>query len=301
MAARASCTERAIAARRWVTYAARSWRAPAAGIAWGHATLITAAAMPALAHAMPQPGHPSGVWITVFEWTALLPLSVTVALAAGSTEPLAAISRGVPAYALPLPALAGCALATAVAWLARATQTRSAVLTLLTAFLATALFSAATATVSLVRERAAAELFGEAVSAATEPWRVASSRAAARTLVRRYPETTWASEAWRIIAIDAGVRGSQREEEAAWRGFRASFEPHESAGRALASLNLARLALGRPDDVAFGHYLTARRAVNRSGPDVQQWIALRAASELERLALRKGLYATALYWASTPR
>lgn len=302
MAARASCTERVLDVLRRAIASVPSWGLSAAGIAWGHAALVAATAIPAATPGIARIDHLSTAWLLAFEWTALLPLAITMAVVAGATGTLAGVSEhGLPLYALPLPALTGSALVVFTARLIRTPQTRPTVLPLLAALVATALFSTGAVSVSLVREHAAAQLFLEAVSTGEDPWRVASSRAAARTLVRRYPETVWASEAWRIIAIDAEVRGSRHEEAQAWRGFLASFEPYESAGRAVAALNLGRLTDGEPYDVAIGHYLSARHAVALSGPGVQRWIASQAARELERLALREGLYATAHYWASTSR
>jgi hypothetical protein len=275
------------------------WGPPALGILWGHASLAGLSVIEPLI-AVPGGGIIDRWVLPALAWTLLLPLSLTGALALGSAEPLSTVAHsGLPAHLLPAPALVGLVLVTvATRLLHRSALRRLAQLGLGLAVVVSGV-SAAVVWATLSQERAGERLFLRMVATDARPWEVPASRAAARTLVERYPRTRWASEAWRVLASDAESRGAWHEAADGWQEFGRCFGDQAVPGRALASFNVARLLEGRaPDEVVSAHYLDARRALARAGPEAQPWIAGQTARGLARLALQEGLYATSGYWGS---
>jgi len=297
MAARASCTDGA-AAR--CTQRRLSWPRCALGIAWGHASLVALAlAAPALTQGW---GGPAGrLAARLIAWSALAPASLTVAFVTHTAEPFSALARtGLPSYALPLPALLGAA--GTWCWCA-VTRTGGARRRLARVLLACGLVAAVLAGAVLldaaVKERRGEKLFMSMVAGDDPPWQLPAARARARELATRYPQTRWASEAWRVLALDAERRGSQEDAAQAWRSFEECFADEDLPGRALAALGIARALDGQvPSDETAAHYLAARHRIARAAPDTQSWIAVQAANELARLARQGSLYATASYWES---
>ncbi len=269
-------------------------------MAWGHAALGALV----LATSALEPGW--GGWagsraIGLLAWSALLPASIGVALATLTDDPLAAVrGSGLPWYALPAPALVGAALLLGWATLARrGSLCRRVARAGLACAVLTAILSGVGVLGAAARERSAERLFLRMTSGDDPPWQVPAARATARELAGRYPETRWASEAWRVLALDAELRGAPADAARAWRGFERCFADYELPGRALAALGLARALDGRvPADELTARYLAARHGIARAGPDTQSWIALRAAVDLARLARQGSLYATASYWES---
>ena len=276
------------------------WGPPALGLIWGHASLAGLAVIESLL-AVPG-GEAIDRWaLSALAWTLLLPLSVTAALANQSAEPLSAVVHaGLPAHLLPVPAVVGLGLVTVSMRLLRRSAFRGLVQLGLGLAIVVSGVSADAVWAAVSHERAGERLFLRMVATDARPWEVPASRSMARTLVARYPRTRWASEAWRVLASDAEVRGAWREAADGWQEFGRCFGDDQAVpGRALASFNVARLLEGRaPGEIVSGHYLDARRALARAGPQTQPWIAGQAARGLARLALQEGLYATAGYWGS---
>lgn len=232
----------------------------------------------------------------------MLPLSASVAVVHRTTTPLATmLADGIPVPAIPLPALTGWALALLCAALWRHRAHTLARVGLSTMALALC-FSGVSSANAIAGERAAERLFLRMVATDAAPWNEPASRSAARTLVRRHPESRWASEAWRVVATDAELRGDLPEALDAWESFGACFGDTAIPGRALASLNVARiLEKSAPADLAAMYYLRALRTLGRSNWSAQPWIAAECARGLERTSRREGLYATADYWAARAR
>lgn len=150
---------------------------------------------------------------------------------------------------------------------------------------------------TMSEEHSADRLFLRMVATDAPPWEDPGSRSAARTLVARHPESHWASEAWRVIAIDAEKRGDVPGAVAAWQALGECFSDTAAPGRALAALCVARLLeQSAPADVAATHYLRAHRSIGTGNEGVQAWIAPESARGLVRVSRREGLYATASYW-----
>lgn len=277
------------------------WAPTFIGIAWGHACLVATAWIASSAGVWA--GDPAALAsLRALEWTFMLPLSASVAAVHRTTSPLAMfVSDGMPVHALPLPALAGCVLALACAALWRQRTHALARVCLLAMALALC-HSGVSSAHAITTERAAERLFLRMVAADTAPWEEPASRSAARTLVLRHPGSRWASEAWRVVATDAELRGDLSEALAAWESFGACFGDTAMPGRALASLNVAQILERRtPADLAAAHYLRALQTLGRGNGSAQPWIAAASARGLERISRRAGLYATADYWAARAR
>ncbi|MFU8890312.1 MAG: hypothetical protein ACNA76_01445 [Anaerosomatales bacterium] len=296
MAAKASCTEavREHGSRRGSATA--RWTRAFAGIAWGHACLIAASTL------VPAEGIRAGAELgspalRVLEWTLLLPLSLSVAVVHGSASPLDAMaSEGLPLAALPLPALAGWAIVALVTALL-ATRRRAAARAVLALVLLAGCVSGVASARIAASERAAEQLFLRMVATDSRPWEDPGSRSAARTLVARHPDSRWASEAWRVIAIDAEQRGDVSGALAGWRAFAECFGDTAAPGPAFAALSVARLLeQSAPADISATHYLRAHRSIGAGEESVQAWIAPESARGLVRVSRREGLYATAWYW-----
>ncbi|MDT8434731.1 MAG: hypothetical protein RQ731_08260 [Anaerosomatales bacterium] len=296
MAARASSTSAAAERPSGSARTAGRGRRAAIGIAWGQACLFAASTLvPAQGiRAGAELGSPA---LRVLEWTLLLPLSLSVAAVyrtANTTEALAA--HGLPQTALPLPALAGWTL---VAFFAALLASRGQMVA--RAALAIAVVAGCVAAgvhvPATAEARDAEQIFLRMVKTDLNPWDDPVSRSAARALATRYPDSRWASEAWRVIAIDAERRDSVSEALAAWQSFGECFDNTSAPGRSLAALNSARLLeRSAPADVAAAHYARALRSIGTGEDAVQAWIAPEAAGSLARLSQRSGLYATAAYW-----
>jgi hypothetical protein len=266
------------------------------GLAWGHLNLVGSGLLWSLAPA--GSSAPAG-WLVMARWTLGLPLSLTTALTSlGHGMREWAGPAQTPAWALPLPALIGCALAWGVTNLCSST-TRLRVIArgACVAFCFVAFLAALGSARAFDRERVAEGLFLDAMATNAQPWLVPSSRAAARTLIRQYPRTQWASEAWRIIALDAEVSGRRDLAQAAWCEFRDCFAD-DAPGHALGSLRVAQFAEeSLTPQAAYQHYLEARRSMAHAGPGVQGWMNADVTGGLARIAWDEGLYATAAYWA----
>jgi hypothetical protein len=270
----------------------------ATGVLWGHACVFAAVStvVPLVSRAQTATAPP---WLRVLEWTLMLPLSLSLALAERTLSPLEALaSQGIAWPTLALPALTGSALVMLgdVLWRHRYGV---AARTVLAAFLITSALSGVAAARTAADEGAAEQVFMRMTADDPAPWDEPASRSAARTLVARYPESRWASEAWRVIAIDAEQRDQPNEALEAWRSFETCFDDATASGRAVGALARARiLELNGPPDVVAAHYLRALRTMERGDGTAQPWIAPESARGLARVARRSGLHATAGYWTA---
>lgn len=261
------------------------------GLAWGHLSLLGWSLLAAL---NPDSNTTvAGMWMHIARWTAGLPVTIVAMLTAQTTgQPLT-----LPTWAWPLPALLGSAITWGISRIYRRTLSRRGAHAALAVFVSVSLISTVAVAHAADRERVAEELFFSMLETDTDPWTVPGSRAAARTLVRRYPETPWASEAWRLVAIEAEARGDTASAQRAWAAFRDCFGDADP-GRALGSLRLAQLTSSEhATDIARAHYLDAYRTMSRIRSGVQGWIGTESARGLEDLARSNGQHATSLYWA----
>lgn len=266
----------------------------ALGLIWGHLSLVSAGVFE-----MPSSSlRGGGLWpLMLGRWTFGLPVTLADMLSSFIQRGhVVSEAAGSAAWALPLPALIGCALAWGVVRFCGLTRLRSVTHGMAVALCLGALLSGIGVAQAHDQERAAEELFLDAMATDDQPWLVPASRAAARTLIRRYPHTRWASEAWRIAAFDAETCGDLTFARMAWREFRDCFSD-DAPGYAFGSLRLAQLAEeGSTPQVAYEHYLEARRCIARAGPEFQRWVFADATTALARIAWSQGLYATAAYW-----
>jgi hypothetical protein len=216
------------------------WGPPALGLVWGHASLAGLTVIESLL-SVPGGGAIDRWALSALSWTLLLPLSVTGALALQSAEPLRAVAHsGLPAHLLPVPALVGLALVTRLVRLVHRSAFRGVAQLGLGLAIVVSGVSAATVWSALSQERAGERLFLRMVATDARPWEVPASRSVARTLVTRYPRTRWASEAWRVLASDAEVRGAWREAaEGGWSSVGASRIRPSPAGRSPRSMSRA--------------------------------------------------------------
>jgi hypothetical protein len=268
------------------------------GMTWGHACLVAAGYTVApLASGVWAPNVLP--WLRLFEWTLMLPFTLSMVLVHRTSVPLETLtSEGIPLQALALPALAGWSLATLGARLWQHRRGVPVRMLLAASLMAGALSGVSTAR-AIADERAAERIFMRMVAADTAPWEEPASRSAARMLVARYPDSRWASEGWRVVATDAEQRKDLPEALGAWRSFEACFDHAAAAGRAFGALNRARiLESNAPADVVAAHYLRALRTIERSDGAAQSWIAPESARGLAKATRRDGLYATAEYWAA---
>ncbi len=166
---------------------------------------------------------------------------------------------------------------------------------LLTPFVALIVLAAATSAYHAKQDSSAADrLFARMVATDELPWNVRTSRIAARTLVESYPESRWASEAWRVIALDAESRCDTGTASAAWESFAGAFEDGQAPGAAFGHYNLGRLKESGGDARgAEGHFRTAIRVIGSHESGVQTWIAADSARSIARIKRR------ACQWAET--
>ena len=299
MAARASCTEAVRRVRLPVAGRVRRWGPATLGIAWGHAS--AAVALRIAAAATPLGSAPPDHWsVAVLAWTLLLPFSLTFGPVLQSHSPLHAASvHGVPAIALPLPALTGCALVWGAGIALRKRLARPLVIACATGAVLTGSAAGLSLGSTLAGEYAAEQHFLEIVAAGTVPWSEPASLAAAHALVERHPESRWASEAWRVLAAEAELRRAIPEAIDAWRSFDGCFGSRPVPGRAFAALSIARLLDGTaPADVAADQYHAAYVLLRDGGAGSQTWVLAEAAAGLERLSHTQGRYSTARRWAA---
>lgn len=147
------------------------------------------------------------------------------------------------------------------------------------------------------RSDAADRLYLRMVATDDEPWRVPASRVAARAIAERHPDSRWASEAWRVIALDAESRCDTPTAVAAWGSFVEFFSEARGPGIAYGQLSVARLHEADGEmRAADRHYRAALRSIASVENRMQTWIAIDAARSVARIRRGDGEWAETIAW-----
>lgn len=149
----------------------------------------------------------------------------------------------------------------------------------------------------LDRAQRAERSFFALVSEAQVPWRDRATVSAADRFAAEHPESRWAGEALRIVAMSRMAEKRWPEALVLWRRFDREFAQTGLPGEAYAEHALGECAeaLGRPRKAA-AHYRAAVWLLGARTDGIQGWLAADAATRLSRLEGRRGLVAVSHYW-----
>ena len=272
----------------------------AVGALWSWAALAASSLM--------VPGFVAlGVGVTRNGWykaaAGSLLLPVTLARAVFGENDGAHASSGNMGGVTPRVAIAaaavGCALGLAIAVAARMRFTRRFALSVGTA-LALAAVSSSVGLVVQWHGLTVAERDFVAASGFACPDPVRPSGAIvteARNFMRMHPNSRWAPEALRVMALDASAHGRYREAAETWMRFAGSFAEPGLPGVAYGQYSAALC------EEQLGDVISARRlygmsaaVIRRRGGDVQGWIAASAARSIARIDASRAMNASSAYW-----
>ena len=265
-----------------------------AGLAWAQAALVTASVV------VPQrlelaPRIARGPFYLLVRWTLLAPLSAAVRIVSASGAEVSAVRPTFTAAALcALLAMCGC-----LGWASLLSRSRLRVVARCVGGIALVVtLLAVTAVAGQLRDAAVAErAYFALVSRVEKPWTDDATVAGAQAFVTRYPLSRWRSEALRILAMHAELRGHTAEAEAMWQQFEACFDDPLAPGVAWAEYSRALCLerLGEPGP-ATSHHLAAIGVIRSRTDGVQAWIAPEAAKRVAQLQRQAGMPLTAAYW-----
>ncbi len=202
-----------------------------------------------------------------------------------------------PAWRLALSLGLGVGLCLLVSWLLGSQRWRNAALCGLTVFVALSATSAAAVTMQLRDAAQAERAFFALLSGVDVAHRDAATVAGARDFARRYPDSRWAGEALRIVAMAEWDAGRIDAAAQLWAAFESRFRDRSAPGVAYAQYSLALCdeRLGK-EVSARRHLRTAIETIRVRGDGMQSWIATDAAKSLASLEEAAGRYAMAGYW-----
>lgn len=161
----------------------------------------------------------------------------------------------------------------------------------------------ATAVALQLRDAALAEkAFFAIVSRVDEPSKDAATVSAVREFTQRHPDSRWAGEALRIVAMAEWDAGHVAAASELWGRFASRFRNRIAPGVAYAEYNTALCdeRLGN-DRAAQSHLRAAIEIIRCRGDGIQGWIATDAAQRLSVLKRLEGRYALAGYWKTKSR
>ena len=239
------------------------------------------------------------LWFSVASWTALAPLSLASPVTFAGQGPGGGVVTALelPVWRLALSLALGVGLCLVVVWLLGRQRWRNAALCGLAVFVALGATSSAAVTLRL-RDAARAEAaFFALLSGVEVAHRDAATVAGARDFARRYPDSRWAGEALRIVAMAEWDAGRIDAAAQLWAAFESRFRDRSAPGVAYAhySLALCDERLGK-ELSARRHLRTAIETIRVRGDGMQSWIATDAAKSLASLEESAGRYAMAGYW-----
>ena len=196
-------------------------------------------------------------------------------------------------------AAAGCALGLAISVALRVRFTRRSALSVVTVLA----LAAASSSVGLVAQwhgLTIAERDFVAASGFASPDPVRPNDAVvneARNFTGMHPNSRWAPEALRVMALDASAHGKYREAAETWMRFAGSFAEPGLPGVAYGEYSAA-LCEEQLGDVVSARRLYAMSAavISRRGGDVQGWIAASAARHIARIDASRAMNASSEYW-----
>lgn len=280
----------------------RVWAAVLAGLAWAQGGIaVTLVVLPK--YVVPGDLIANSRWYRLASWTLLAPVTLASRLAQGNT------TAGPPAEAVGLSLaalLVGPVLAVGLclpaSWgLGSPKWRRCAACGIATVAV---LGAASGIAVALqLRDAALAEkTFFAMVSRVDAPHKDAATVTAAREFTERHPDSRWAGEALRIVAMSEGDAGRFEVASVLWSRFASRFSDRTAPGVAFAEYNRALCDehLGN-DRAAQSHLHAAIETIRARGDGIQAWIATDAAKRLSVLERSEGQYALASYWKTKSR
>lgn len=240
------------------------------------------------------------VWYTTVTASALLPVTVARTVVVGGVGVADGQLGGITPLMGALSAAVGCVFGiAAVSFATRSRLTRrlatatGAVLTLV------ALVSSIGLSVQLhdltVAEHDFVGASGFSCGNPTRP--CATAVADARRFAWRHRDSRWASEALRVLALDATAQGRYHEAAEIWMRFAASFAEPGLPGVAYGDFSAAMC------EERLGDVISARRlyaasvtVIRRRGGDLQGWIAASAAKRIAGIDASRAMTASSRYW-----
>jgi len=121
----------------------------------------------------------------------------------------------------------------------------------------------------------------------------------ARRFAVAHPESRWAPEALRVLALDAVAHRRYPEAAASWLSFAESFAKPGLPGQAYGEYNAALCEEKRGDAAsARKHYASSVCTIRQRGGDLQGWIAAEAAKRIARIDASRAMRASSQYWVA---
>jgi hypothetical protein len=245
-----------------------------------------------------------GRWYRLASWTLLAPLTLASSAAPSASAPGSGPlgSLELPAWRLGLSLAVGVGLCLLAARLLGHRRSRTVALCGLVLFAALGTASAAAVTLQLRDAVQGERSFFTLLSGVEVAHRDAATVAGARDFARRYPDSRWAGEALRIVAMAEWDAGRIDVAARQWEAFASRFQDRSAPGVAYAEYNLALCdeRLGR-EAAAGQHLRTAIETIRIRGDGIQSWIAAAAAERLASLEGIAGRYSMAGYWNTKSR
>jgi len=280
------------------------WAAIAAGIVWAQVgialKLLVLPGYIALGDRVVE-----GAWFRLGEWTLLAPITLATRLVsplAASDAAALAGSAGPTQAVLTVSSCAGVALCATV-WRVLATpKWRRVGVASLVAFGLLGAASVGVVALQLHQAAAAQQSFFAMVSRVDAAHKDPATVSAAREFARRHPDSRWAGEALRIVAMAEWDAGHVRTASQLWRQFASRFRDPTAPGVAYAEYSIALCyeRMGRRDE-ARRHHRAAIDVIRARGDGIQAWIASDAAARLSAAERHDGRHALAGYWNTKSR
>jgi hypothetical protein len=242
-------------------------------------------------------------WYQAMSWTLLVPVT-SAARMVGSTEltSTGTLDSQVPLDVLLLAPLVAVVVAGAVAWALARPAWRGATAVCVLAFAIVGVSSGVIVASQLRGAALAQRAFFALVSSSPVPHADKGTVAAAREFAHKHPESRWAGEALRIVAMAQEAAGLHSAAAETWSRFGARFVDRTAPGVAYSEYNVALCdeSLGRFGE-ASAHYRVALGTIRTRGDGIQSWIAQDAAKHLAALERERGHFAMACYWSAQSR
>lgn len=121
--------------------------------------------------------------------------------------------------------------------------------------------------------------------------------AAAARFATVYPQSRWAPEALRVLALGAAAHGRYKDAAELWLRFARSFAKPGLPGQAYGEYCAALCEEQWGDALsARHHYTRAVSVIRQRGGDLQGWIAADAALRIARIDASRAMGASSRYW-----